>query len=308
VNYRISPEIEVGANYTLPITVHAKGDATAMNGPAVNIGGAAVLVVPKADDAALCEKGGTPDKLKGCADFELPMTAQVGGRYKFLAPSGKLKGDIELDVGWEKWGTECKYRDSSGALTDCQNPSDFHITVDARVTTTTDPNGGIDLHPTQLAHGFQDVYNARLGGSWVFPIDNGHDIVARGGLSYDSAAAKPGWERVDLDGAARTMIAAGASYKTKRLSIDAGFGFIYEGTRTQNRNCVVTGMVGNEGCGAGGTEQGVAGWSENGPYRVGPDPINPLLPQPDVQAEHPVNEGTYDSSYIVFMLGMNAAF
>ena len=107
--------------------------------------------------------------------------------------------------------------------------------------------------------------------------------------------------------AARTMLAAGGSYKMKKLSVDAGFGYIYEGTRTADRGCVVTGMTGSMGCGPGGTEQAVPGWSTSGPYRIGPDPINPIL-NPDVQAEHPVNQGTYKSSYILVMLGVSTWF
>jgi long-subunit fatty acid transport protein len=305
-NFRPNPNLEVGATYTLPINVHAQGDATNLNGPAVNIGGAAVVVTPVPDDAARCAKGGTAAKLKGCVDFELPMHAEVGGRYKFLDPAGKLKGDIELDVGWEKWGTECKYRNPDGSLSGCQNPSDFRVVVDGQVGTVTNPNG-LALHDNLVTHGFQDVYKVRLGGSWVFPMDKETSVIARGGVSYDTAAAKTGWERLDQDGAARTMLAAGGSYKMKRLSIDAGFGYIYEGTRTQDRGCIVTGTAGSMGCGPGGTQQASPGWSDTGPYRQGPDPINPIL-NPDVQAEHPVNEGTFNSHYFLIMLGMSTWF
>jgi long-subunit fatty acid transport protein len=306
-NFRPTPEIEVGASYTLPINVHAQGDATNQNGPAVNIGGAAVIVTPVPDDAARCAKGGTMASLKGCVDFELPMHAEVGGRYKFLEPgTGKLKGDIEVDLGWEKWGTECQYKNADGSLTGCQNPSDFRVVVDGAVGTQTSP-GALLLHDNIVSHGFQDVYNLRIGGSWVFPMNTEASVVARGGISYDSAAAKSGWERLDVDGAARTMVAAGGSYKTKKFSVDAGFGFIYEGTRTQNRGCTVTGLAGSDGCGPGGTEQNIPGWSSTGPFRAGPDPINPIV-NADVQAEHPVNEGTYNSHYILLMLGMSTWF
>jgi long-subunit fatty acid transport protein len=303
-NYRPTPELEVGARYTTPIAVHAQGNATTELGPAVNIAGAQVYTTPVSDANARCAKGGTATKLKGCVDFELPMTATVGARYKFLDEQGQEKGDVELDVGWENWGAGCDYTKDPT----CNNPSNFHVVVDAQAGTSPTPNGGeIALKDNYVMHGLQDVYNVRLGGSWGFPIGDGSKVVARGGVSYDTAAAKPGWERIDLDGAARTMIAAGGSYKTKRLSIDAGFGFIYEGSRDQNRNCIVTGLGGSQGCGPGGTQQPVEGFTPTGPFRQGPDPINPLV-VPAQQFEHPVNEGKFDSHYILLMLGMSTWF
>ncbi len=303
-NYRPTPNIEVGGRYTLPINVHASGTASSENGPAVNIGGAAVVVSPVPDDAARCAKGGKDAQhLKGCVDFELPQTVNVGGRYKLLDQAGKEKGDVELDLGWENWGATCDYiKDPT-----CLNPSNFRVVVDAQVGTQAQPNG-LALKDNFVSHGLQDGYNVRIGGSWNIPTSDPDTLfVARGGISYDTAAAKPGWERLDLDGAARTMIAFGGSYKMKKVSIDAGFGFIYEGSRTQNRNCVVTGNAGSMGCGPGGTQETVEGFGSSGPYRQGPDPINPIV-NPDVQAEHPVNEGTFDSHYLLIMLGISTWF
>ncbi len=37
------------------------------------------------------------------------MTAQLGGRYKFLDADGKQRGDVELDLDWEHWGASCDY-------------------------------------------------------------------------------------------------------------------------------------------------------------------------------------------------------
>lgn len=305
--YHATPELDLAATYTLPININAKGEATSENGPAVNIGGAAVVITPVPDDAARCAKGGTAAKLKGCVDVELPMHAEVGARYKIRdKANGRVKGDVEINLGWEHWGQSCRYRNADGSASGCTDPSDYRVVVDGQVGTVTSPNG-LALHDNLVTHGLQDVYNVRVGGSWNFPLDADSMVVARGGVSYDSAAAQTGWERADFDGAARTMLAAGGSYKMKKLSVDVGFGYIYEGTRTQDRNCVVTGMAGSMGCGPGGTEQAVNGWSTSGPYRIGPDPINPIL-NPDVQAEHPVNEGTFKSSYILVMLGMSTWF
>ncbi|HUJ61392.1 MAG TPA: outer membrane protein transport protein [Kofleriaceae bacterium] len=299
-NYRIDDHIEVGANYTLPIIIHAKGNADPQNGPAVLIGTEPVAVTPVDDSVARCAKGGTPTSLKACVDLEIPMTAQVGGRYKFLDQKGALKGDVELDVGWEHWGASCDYTKDPN----CLDPSDFRVVVDGRVGTQMDPDG-LAFKDTLIQHGFQDVYDVRLGGSWSFPLGD-NAIIARGGVSYDTAAAKPGWERADLDGAARTMLAGGASYQMAKLRFDAGFGVILEGTRSTTRDCLPTGAIGSQGCAPDGSEQ-----PPN--LRQGPDPINPILGsgaggQPDTQAEHPVNEGTYKSHYLFIMLGASYKF
>jgi hypothetical protein len=131
-----------------------------------------------------------------------------------------------------------------------------------------------------------------------------NSIIARGGLSYDTAAAKKGWERADIDGAARTMIAAGASYAMKRTSIDVGFGVILEGTRTDPRTCNPSAgpMMGCNPNGTTGT--GTDQLPEN---RQGPDPINPLLTA-NSQFENPVNAGTYKSHYLLFTLGFKTWF
>ena len=56
------------------------------------------------------------------------------------------------------------------------------------------------------------------------------------------------------------------------------------------------------GCGPGGTEENPPGFGLAGPYREGPDPVNPIV-APVSQLEHPVNEGRFDSSYVLIMLG-----
>src|SRR5262249_19280025 len=157
---------------------------------------------------------------------------------------------------------------------------------------------GISLKDNFVSHGLQDTYGVRLGGSYIVPMD-ANALVVRGGVGYDTAAAKTGWERADIDGAARTTIAAGASYKLPKWSFDAGFGFILEGSRTNNRNCNPTAAM--PGC-SGTGDAPVEGWSSTGPFRQGPDPINPIL-TPAVQAESPVNQGTYTSHYVMFMVG-----
>jgi hypothetical protein len=106
---------------------------------------------------------------------------------------------------------------------------------------------------------------------------------------------------VDIDGAARTNLPGGASNKMSRVQIDAGAGFIYEGTRNDSRTCnPVLSMPPYPGCGPSGEQQPV----EN---RQGPDPINPIV-NANQQLENPVNEGTFKSHYVLFMLGVSTWF
>jgi long-subunit fatty acid transport protein len=293
VSYRPTDNIEFGARYTSELDIHAKGTATSENGPAVSLNGQPIEIRPQSDDLARCAKGGTAEALKACVGLALPRTATVGGRYKFLDGAGKLRGDIELDVDWENWGKTCDPAD-----TGCVSAGAYQVTVDSVVAVVGSPPGsGLDLKDSIVQHGFRDTYAVRLGGSYIVPLSSA-DFVLRGGISYDTAAAKTHWERMDIDGAARTTLAAGASYKTPRLELSAGFGVILEGTRTDPRNCNPT--AANMGCAGNGVDQPTD-------QRQGPDPIVPIL-DAEHQSENPVNEGTYKSHYILFMLGASTWF
>lgn len=288
VTYRMTPNIEVGANYTAQMNVSAKGDAHAVNGPEVSLAGQPVAILPSGSPR--CASGGTPDALKGCVEFALPMTAQVGGRYKILDADGKERGDIEMDLNWEHWQAE--------------RASDFRVVVDAQATTEGSMDTGIDLKDNVVKHGFRDTWGLRLGGSYKFDAGS-NTVIARGGFAYDTAAAKEGWERADIDGSSRMMLSAGGSYRLPSIQIDAGFGAILEGTRSTSANCnPVTNPAGTSplytGCGANGEQQAPDD-------RSGPDPINPLV-LPDQQLENPTNQGTYKSHYLMFMVGVSTWF
>ncbi len=293
--YRPLPNLELAAQWSAPIDIHGEGNAYSANGPDVTLNGTAVSVTPKPDAMTNCAKGGTAAALKACVDVEaVPMTATIGGRWKFLDPHGKLRGDIELNLGWEHWGAGCDYNNGIG---NCLDPSDYHVTIDGQVTSPLAAGVALPLQEQLIEHGLQDTYSVRVGGSWVFPVAT-DAIVARAGVSYDTAAAKEGWERLDLDGAARTMLALGASYKLPRVSIDAGFAYVYEGSRTQNRNCTPTSAT--QGCGPGNTPE---------PFnqQTGANPTNPVF-QFNGQLEDPIDQGTIVSHYVMFMLGASTWF
>jgi long-subunit fatty acid transport protein len=287
--YRPTPNLEFAVNYTAEIDVNAQGTAQSVNGPAVTLGTATPVVVPVPNGPNIrCAPNGTAQNIETCVDFAIPQTAQVGGRWKFLDGDGRLRGDIELDLDWENWGTSAA--------------SNYSVVVDGEVVTTQNPNpaDGIYLQNQLIRHGFQDTYAARLGGSYVIPVGTGHhdEVTLRGGIGYDTAAATTGWERVDIDGAARTDIAAGASYQTGKTRFDLGFGFIYEGSVNNSSTCLPTQQ--NPGCAGTGMDQPE-------PQRQGPDPISPIVTA-NSQAQDPVNEGIYKAHYLEFMLGMTTRF
>ena len=121
VTYRPTPNIELGANYASELDVHAKGNGKSQLGPSAGLPGAVVTIGPEVSPSRIrCGTGGTDAAQKACVDLALPMNLQIGGRYKFLDASGKLRGDIELDLDWENWGKSCADADFSDGT--CAKP------------------------------------------------------------------------------------------------------------------------------------------------------------------------------------------
>jgi len=308
VTYRPTPNFELGASYSSKLDIHASGTGVSQNGPSVQIAGVAPVIQPVADDQALCARGGTQALLKACVDLALPMTAQLGGRYKFLDASGTLKGDVELDLAWENWGKSCAGEDFDKGT--CSDPSDYRVVVDGQAVLDNNVDNGIRLNPSVVRHGLRDTYGVRLGGSYHLAVGapredhTSSEVIVRGGIGYDTAAAKTGWLRADLDGAARTTVTAGAAFRTRRFEISVGGGAVLEGSPT-NPN-VGGGAApcnpdnGASGCAGTGTDTPVAD-------RQGPDPINPVASS-DNQFESPVNQGDYKSHYLLLMLGVTTWF
>jgi long-subunit fatty acid transport protein len=283
--YRPTPAIELGLNYTSQATVHAKGSAVSEKGPNVDLNGTPIVIGPSPEGTARCEEGGTFEAQKACLDFALPMSVTLGGRYKILGSDGRMKGDVELNVGWENWSTDLA--------------STYNVNVDAYVYVNDVPE--LSLKPNEIRHEFKDVFTFRAGGSYILPAGS-NEVIVRGGLGYDTQAAKPGWLRADVDGAARFTVAAGAAYRMKRVQIDAGFGAILEGSPSNPGTCnpMPSTTEPRPGCASDGTEQPVED-------RKGPDPINPLN-VPMSQLENPVNQGDFKAHYLMFMLGMSTWF
>ncbi len=282
--FRPTPAIELAGNYNSEINVDAKGTAKTTLGARSGASGVAVMVVPIPDEFTQCGTGGKVGAFKACISAQLPRSATLGGRYKFLGSNGEERGDVELDVGWENWGATAA--------------SDYRVTIDSEIVT--EGGGGFAIKQNVVRHGFQDVFNARLGGSWRFPTGD-NTVIARGGVGYDSAAAKPGWLRSDIDGAARTTLTAGAGFRMKRFQLDAGVGVVLEGTNNVPGTCnPISPAPQDLGCNRDGVQAPLD-------ERQGPDPLNPLV-VPEQQFQAPTNQGVYESSYIMLMLGATTWF
>ncbi len=283
--FRPTSTIEVGGSFNGSTHLGAKGTANAVLGPRSGGSGVMVEVIPRPDEFARCAPGGRVGALKACIDLELPMTASLGARYKFLGADDRERGDIELDVGWEDWG---------GGAT-----SDYEVRIDSEIRVV-GTDAGVEIKPNIVRHGYQDVFNVRLGGSWRFPVGD-NTLIARAGAAYDTAAAKPGWYRADVDGAARLTTTVGAGFRASRFQIDAGFGYVFEGASNNEGMCNPTStMVDMRGCNMDGVERPLDA-------REGPDPINPIV-TPEQQREAPTTRGVFESHYIMFMLGASTWF
>jgi long-subunit fatty acid transport protein len=288
VNYRVTPAIELAASYNSAINVNAKGAARTELGSHASFNGFPIVIAPPEDAYARCQPGGTRTEMRGCVELSLPQTATLGGRYRFLDGAGRERGDIELNVGWENWSAE--------------RASDYRVVVDG-VVYLIDGNGdegyAADIQTAFIRHNLKDTYNARLGGSYRIPV-GASEVVVRGGIGYDTRAAKEGWYRVDLDGAARTTLALGAGYKARSWEVNVGGGMILEGSYENAGTCNPSGINNSRGCGPNGEELPQD-------ERTGPDPVTPVL-LPDRQAESPIAQGSYKSHYLMFMLGFSTWF
>ena len=225
VAYRPIPPIEIGANLTGPIDIHGKGTAYSSNGSNVTLSGQPIVVEPVADADARCAKGGTAAALKGCVDVELPLTVQVGARYKFLDAKGVEQGDVEVDLDWENWGKQCDYTKDPN----CLNASDFHVTVDAQVAVASMPTNGLALQNNIVGHGLQDTYAVRVGGSYHVPVGRSRpDRARRRRLRHRGGEARMGAHRSRR---CRAHDAHRAARRTScdKVRFDLGFGVILEG-------------------------------------------------------------------------------
>lgn len=314
---RPTPKLEIGAVYNSAAVLRTQGTARSVKGPGVDQR-REVGPIPADFDAGQRPRCRTGDTFEvgeftpACISLQLPQTAHVGVRYKMLDQYERLRGDIELNVGWENWGKTCNFT-SAGIIADpnCTSPGQFLVNLDAGLYVN-----GVFQQPIQVNAvnlGLKDAYTFRLGGSWIIPLERtipigmkskdwGKHVVVRGGVAYDTAAAREGWLRSSFDGAARLTTTAGGAYKTKKWEVNAGFGFVYEGSPSN------PGAFNGTDCNPTRQQLGCAPTGDRPiDQRQGPDPTNPLL-DPEFQFENPINQGTYKSHYLLFMLGFSYRF
>lgn len=274
-HYKVSPRLEVAAMWQSAAKVKAQGSTGTIISSDLELGGINPEITPLPDDATKCATGGTAEALATCVDFALPMTAEIGGRYIVRNSDDTERASMELDVRWEQWSAA----------------SDFNVIVDAQAA-------GIPLREVLVRHGFQDVWSARLGGNYRLPI-GGNTAIVRAGGAYETKTAKPGWERVDLDGASKLAMSAGVGLQFGKTTVELGAAYAYQGSRSVGGNCnPTTDEPGCSGDGSTATPQ---------EERDQPDPISPLK-SADNQIESPFNSGIYKSHYLMFMLGVSTRF
>ena len=117
-----------------------------------------------------------------------------------------MKGDVELDLGWENWGRKCDY--SAAGL--AKDP-----TASARAVPGRD-RSGLYTNGSLRAAAREELRQPRPQGHVLGParrqlpdparrsrLASANKVIVRGGIGYDTAAARTGWLRANLDGAAR---------------------------------------------------------------------------------------------------------
>jgi long-subunit fatty acid transport protein len=277
--FRPTSNWEIGLNFQSMINVAAKGTGDSITGSGTGIGGNPVTVIPiDGLGTNLCEAGGTAEALKACVNLSLPMMITLGGRYVVRDDAGRQKWDIELDVQVENWAAS----------------SDYEVIVDGFAAVDVGPPAaGLALQRSLIRHNLQNTQSTRLGGSYSIPMGK-NELTLRGGIAYDTAAAKPGWQRADFDGAARTTAALGASFAFGTWRVDVGGGLVYEGTRAQGSYCNPEST--SQGCGPNGERL-------PNDQRIGPDPTQPTSDSGG-QAESPFTYGSISSGYDLLMLGV----
>jgi long-subunit fatty acid transport protein len=285
--FRPTDAIELGANFHSMVDVAAKGTGSTVTGSGTGLAGNAVTVIPIDEVEGytpLCAPGGTRESLKACVNLSLPMMATVGGRYVVRGDDGRQKADVELNVQWENW---------SGS-------SNYQVIVDGFAAVELAPAPvGLALRPSFIRHNLKDTFSVRLGGSYSLPVGK-NELTLRTGIAHDTAAAKEGWQRADFDGAARWTAAAGASFSFGSWRIDGGGGIVYEGSRSQGRECQTVAQFPPQGCGPNMEQLGVDD-------RIGPDPTQPTS-DAEGQVESPFTHGTIESGYVLLLLGVTKQF
>jgi long-subunit fatty acid transport protein len=269
--FRPTDNIEIGASYTSEKNVENKGTGNASLGPQVN---------PLGDPQVFIEPNPPGD------DVEVVTRCEAVGTISALKSCVNFKLPMLAQLGGRYIFRDGKGGERADVELDLrwenwERASDDEILVNGRDTLLLNT-----LRPVVSRHGYQDVWSVRLGGS--YKIDVGANALSlRGGFAYDTAAAPRSWTRLDKDGRARALFGGGAAYDFGRWRIDAGFAYVAEG------QIVVTDVDVGDNPSVAEREQ--------------PDPLQPSN-EPEAAMYHPINAGTYTSSYLVGSLGITVGF
>jgi long-subunit fatty acid transport protein len=258
LQYDLDP-IEFGLNYNSQVRFDLKGAAD------INLGslGSTVQVMPLPDDQVQCATGGQPGAIKTCIDLIIPQSLTVGSRWVFRDDARAERGDIEFDVRWEDWSAA----------------SEIEATLDGQAL-------NMPLGKSRIRNGLKDSFGFRLGGSRIFRHTS-HNLVARGGLGYDTESAPITWTRVSQDGAPKITLTSGLGVDFESWRVDFGVSYVAVPIR-----------------------------------RVNDEPIEPTTPQadrvqPDVPSGglggaetpyNPFNAGYYKRSYLMASMGFSYRF
>jgi hypothetical protein len=192
--YRPAPFIELGiSGQVLPMSIEtdSKLDITPISN---GFRGDAVLERDgqPADDVSL--------------ELPLPMTARVGVRYIHLVEGGEVF-DVELDLAYESWSRVESFGLKSDGLV-------------ANLAGEEVPVGDISIEKE-----WRDTMSVQLGGDYAVAP---RLATLRGGVFWESAAAKPEYANVDFVGGAQVGGAVGGSIFVDRFEIALAYGFRHQ--------------------------------------------------------------------------------
>ena len=216
---------------------------------------------------------------------ELPRSATLGGRYKFLGANGEERGDIELERRLGELGQQRRLG----------LPRDDRLGDRDRGRRRLRDQA--ERRAPRLPGRLQRAARRQL----AVPVGEQHaDRARRRRLRHrgreEGLAARRYRRRRAHDDHRRRGLSHGAASRSTPASASCSR------ARTNNPgDCNPISPRPNElGCNRDGVQAPLDD-------RRGPDPINPLL-VPDQQLQAPVNQGVFKSHYVMFMLGATTWF
>jgi long-subunit fatty acid transport protein len=210
-----------------------------------------------------------PFDLDATLSFTYPMSLQAGIRY-IVQKNGEEMGDIEADFVYEAWSQLDKF--------DIRFKESELIKLGYQMKFKALP----------LVRNWQDTYSVRIGGQWNVPKRwlKICELTWRLGGWTETPAMPKSYSNVDFPSFYRFGIATGLSVDFFKAGVE--FGIAYAHIFQETRNV----------------------WP--GQARLYQQVMQPdgTMMQPDGQAPdpYPINAGTYESGYDVFVVGLNLLF